>query len=264
MKRCNISTTFALFYTKIRRLRQLLYNSYLPPNPMHDDIYLVEFPKSGVTWLQHLIGNIELQLAKKNEIITFYNFHKYLPDIHQLKGANIQRHFERTFIKSHSLYNPYYYFVIYLVRNPYDVMVSYYNFLLHKGYEKTFESFVKDKRVGILAWRKHVSSWIHKKIEAQRMMIIKYENLISSTRQELKNIYLNLGLDLPEEIIKNAIQSSTIENMRRSEEHYRLYNPNYTMSFVGKRGKLDKDRLITCETEKYIYNCTRQLIEELY
>ena len=58
-------------------LLHLKYKNGLPKNPMHDDIYLVAYPKSGVTWLQHIIGNIELKLADKDEIITYYNHHKY-------------------------------------------------------------------------------------------------------------------------------------------------------------------------------------------
>jgi len=131
--------------------KYLRYKNTLPKNPMHDDIYIVEFPKSGITWLQHILGNIELQLVgKKDKHITFYNHHKYLPDIHQIKGANINRFLDRTFIKSHSEYNPYYYFVIYLIRNPFDVMVSYYNFMLPHGYKGTFKNFVYDKNFGII------------------------------------------------------------------------------------------------------------------
>ena len=91
----------------------------MPKNPKHDNIYLVEFPKSGITWLSFILGNIELALAGRNdEFITFYN-HQYIVDVHQLRNTEINRFLKRTFIKSHSTYNPYYYyFVIYLIRNP--------------------------------------------------------------------------------------------------------------------------------------------------
>jgi len=76
-------------------LLYLKYKNGLPRNSMHDDIYLVAYPKSGVTWLQHIIGNIELNLADKDEIITFYNHHKYSPDIYQIKYIKVNRFLER-------------------------------------------------------------------------------------------------------------------------------------------------------------------------
>lgn len=254
----------AFLKIKIEKFKRLQHEKCLPPNPMHDDIYIVEFPKSGVTWLQHLIGNIELQLANKNAFITFYNVHKYIPDVHQLKGSNLNHHFERNFIKSHSIYNPYYYFVIYLLRNPYDVMVSYYNFLSQKGYNKDFMSFISNKKFGVVAWKKHVKSWLYKKTSAQRIHLIKYEDLVSNTKLELRNLYRNLGVDFSEKILDDAVNNSIIDKMSNYEEHYRMYNPNYGISFVGKKGKIKKEELMTYEAERYIRDCAGELLEQFY
>ncbi len=76
--------------------KYLRYKNTISKNPMHDDIYIVEFPKSDITWLQHLLGNIELQLIGDNDThVTFYNHHKYMPDIHQLKDSLINSKFHR-------------------------------------------------------------------------------------------------------------------------------------------------------------------------
>ena len=222
-------------------LRYLKYKNTLPKNPMHDDIYIVEFPKSGITWLQHILGNIELQLAgRKNEYITFYNHHKYLPDVHQLRGMGINRFLERTFIKSHSEYNPYYYFVVYLIRNPFDVMVSYYNFMLYFGYIGTFANFVHDKHYGILKWKSHINSWLYKRIDAQRMHFLKYEDLINDTESTIKNLYKNFGVEIDERILLKAIENSYIKNMSNSEFHYKKFNYNYDMTFIDKKEKIKK------------------------
>jgi hypothetical protein len=82
-----------------------IYKRYVPRNPKHDDIFIVEFPKSGITWLSNIIGNIELLLNNKKENITYYNVVKYIPDIHQVRNAPINRFSDRTFIKSHLKYN---------------------------------------------------------------------------------------------------------------------------------------------------------------
>jgi len=245
-------------------LRYLKYKNTLPNNPMHDDIYIVEFPKSGITWLQHILGNIELKLQNKNETITFYNHHKYLPDIHQLSNSHINRIFDRTFIKSHTEFNPYYYFVVYLVRNPFDVMVSYYNFMSHHGYEEDFEIFVQNTSYGISAWKRHINSWFYKKVKAQRIHLLKYENLISNTKEEVKSLYTNLGVDLSDDTLEHSIAQSELKFMQDSENHYRQYNPNYTMFFVGNTNKKDKSELLTPEIRKYIQDVAYDEIKFFY
>lgn len=244
-------------------IKYLKYKGALPKNPMHDDIYIVEFPKSGITWVQHILGNIELQLAGlKDECITFYNCHKYLPDVHQLRGSNINRFLYRTFIKSHSEFNPYYYFIIYLIRNPFDVMVSYYNFMIARNYKGTFENFVLSKNFGIMRWKSHVNSWLHKKIYAPRIHFIRYEDLIRNPKNEILNLYKNLGVELDKKILENAIKKSNLESMAKSETHYKIYNPNYNMNFVGKKGKIKKNEILTKSIEKYIIlKCEKELKE---
>ncbi|WP_435235573.1 sulfotransferase domain-containing protein [Psychromonas sp. PT13] len=244
-------------------LRYLKYKNMLPKNPMHDDIYIVEFPKSGITWLQNIIGNIELQLIDKREKITFYNHHKYLPDIHQVKGININRFLNRSFIKSHSKYNPYYYFVVYLIRNPFDVMVSYYNFLTDHGQNFTFEEFVKSNN-GIVAWKNHINSWHYKRLDAQRLHFIKYENLLSNAELEIKKLYENLGVEVLVEVLQKALKYSSLDEMSQLELHYKDSNPNYSMTFVGKKNKKRKEELLTADIKEYITLVAKDEIEYFY
>jgi len=246
-------------------IKGIKYKYTLPKNPSHDDIYIVEFPKSGITWLQFIIGNIELKLAGiYDEYVTYYNHHKYIPDIHNIRNSHIRRFLKRTFIKSHSEYNPYYYFVIYLIRNPIDVMVSYYNFLLYHGYNLSFEVFIKNKNFGIKAWKRHVLSWWYRKVKAQRIHFIKYENLLKNPVYEISELYKNLGVNIDENIIKNAVEKSKLEIMKQSEEHYKKYNPNYTMEFVGKKGKIKKEQLVTEKIKNFIRKETKEIIEFFY
>lgn len=237
--------------------KKFLYSNYkntLPVNPLHDDIYVVEFPKSGVTWLSFLLGNIELKIAGNKEKVTFYNHHKWIVDIHQLMLSEINRNrgLDRTFIKSHSKYNPFYYFVIYLMRNPFDVMVSYYNFMLDLSYKGTFEEFVKDPNLGILAWKAHVNSWIYGDVKAQRIHVIKYEDIMDDTRSSLISLYQNLGVELENDILNKAIDSSSLEFMKSSEETYRKFNPSYSMNFVGNSNKLSSKDLYTKDIIEFI------------
>ncbi len=245
--------------------RCVKYGHLIPKNSYHDDIYIVEFPKSGVTYLSFILGNIEIQLSKREEYVTFYNVQKYIPDVHQLRGSDINRQFIRTFIKSHSEYNPCYFFVIYLYRNPFDAMVSYYNFLKFFGKaENDFNKFLKNKNYGIKKWCDHINSWYYKKNDAQRIHFVKYEDLVDNPVQIVQQIYANLGVQIDINLIVKTIEISDISNMKKSEAFYREHNYNYTLPFVGKDNKISKEELLKDDSKKYIYQIAKKEIEMLY
>ncbi len=117
------------------RVRKARERKTIPINPLHSDLYLVEYPKSGATWLSTILANTALIESGKTERATFVTARKYIPDIHISRdigelGYTIP---SNRIIKSHDLYNSRYCFVIYLVREPFDVMTSYYNFMMKKS-----------------------------------------------------------------------------------------------------------------------------------
>lgn len=246
------------------RISRRSVETAIPPNPCHDDIYLVEYPKSGITYLSFLLGNIELILAERQDRMTFFNHHRYVMDVHQLRGANILRQTQRTFIKSHSEYNWHYYFVIYLLRNPLDVMVSYYNFMRDHGYKAEFGAFVRDRRFGIEKWKTHLNGWWYKRVDAQRMHFLRYEDLLEDPAGQIRALYRNFGVEVPADVLETSIRLAGIEDMRASEEHYRNFNPNYTMAFVGAKDKLRKGDILTPDIREHILAVAGEQIESFY
>ena len=92
-----------------------------------DDVFIVSYPRSGNTWMRFLVGELVFQKE-----IDFHNLRELIPDIYIygcthsfLESLNRPR-----YIKSHEPYDPRYPKVIYLVRDPRDVAISYYNWLL--------------------------------------------------------------------------------------------------------------------------------------
>lgn len=247
-------------------LEHIKYRKLIPKNSRHDDIYIVEFPKSGVTWLSFIIANISLKQdsSSDQESVTFYNSHRYVIDVHQLRNSSINENKKIRFIKSHAEHTPYYYFVIYLLRNPFDVMVSYYNFMYDHGVNMDFEEFVKSEQYGISKWVVHINSWLKSGTNAQRIHLLKYENLKSDPIKEINNLYLNLGFSINDEIIKEALSLSDMTLMRESEDHYRKHNPNYNMSFVGSKNKRKKEDLLNDTIRKYIIENSKEILELYY
>ncbi len=238
----------------------------VPPNPAHDDIYLVEFPRSGITWLSFILGNIELRLAGAGEFVTYYNHHRHVVDVHQLRGGGrINRRLGRTFIKSHSTYNPDYYFVVYLVRNPIDVMVSYYNFMRREqDYRESFDHFVRHPLFGVGKWKEHVNSWLYVKDEPQRLHLLRYEDLVRDAQRVISGLYMNLGVALEEVLLRDALERSSLESMKQSEEHYRRSNPRVRAAYIGKERKIPRSDLLTDDVMAFIIGETVEELRAFY
>lgn len=212
-------------------------------DPLYSDVYIVEFPKSGVTWLSTILSNAALLQSGRPEAATFGNAHYYVPDIHLSRyvGTPIYNHPPCRLIKSHSEWNPNYNFSIYLARNPLAVMKSYFRFLNeHNGKQHyDFHSFCTNRKYGIPAWKRHINSWLTGPVVANRLHLLRYEDLQANPVGEILAISRNFGWSLEEEKVKEAVDRSSIQLMKESEEVYRERNPRYTMHFVAGRCDLD-------------------------
>lgn len=78
------------------------------------------------------------------------------------------------------------------------------------------------------------------------------------------NIYKNFGVNLEENVIDLAIDNSNIKNMSMLEMHYKKYNVNYTMSFVGKDKKISKNELLSDDIKSYIFDVAHEEIKLFY
>lgn len=218
--------------------------------PQHNDVYLVEFPKSGITWLSCLLANAALAESGRPEIASFTAAHQFIPDIHitrQIASLPYDKPPVRM-IKSHATYNPNYIFVIYLVRHPLSVMKSYFRFSKQTNgvSQSNFDKFCRSKKNGVPAWKRHINSWLLSKNMGQRIHLIKYEDLLICPKQELNMISKNFGWNLRDSSIEKSVLLSCKEQMSDSEETYRSRNPRYRMKFVG--GGDDFDVSMTTRT----------------
>ncbi len=243
-----------------REIQLYSFKMLLPKNPCHDDVWLVEFPKSGVTWLTFLIANVNCKMTNRNVNINFYNINDFVPDIHVLRylKVDLALYPGYRFIKSHSLYNPFYYKVIYLIRDPRSVMVSYYNFLVGlRLYSGSISTLIRGKKYGIDAWVKHVSEWIYDVSPDKRIFFIKYEELLEDTTGCLNNLYCHLGLNVPETILKNAVELSSRDKMKELERLWKNGDLKFKailkdFQFVREAGASNCLNILSSEDVKYI------------
>src|SRR5581483_9049836 len=87
-----------------------------------DDVFIVSYLRSGSTWSRFLLGN----LVHENHTVTFANLDRFVPSIVAVPDHRLRK-LPRV-IKSHECFDPRYPRVIYMVRDPRDVAVSFYHY----------------------------------------------------------------------------------------------------------------------------------------
>lgn len=187
---------------------------YFPAIGYEDDIYIVSYPKSGNTWFRFLVSNL---LRKQDDpLIDFHECCKYVPDvqvhIEELAAAKRPR-----FIKSHApKLDKRYPKVVYLIRDPRDVYVSYYFYLKRKLAPGIgISQFIRELPLGMGRWSDHVREWTNH----PRLMCIRYEDLLASPEQCVRDFveFCDLPVGIGEEKIGDAIARSSFANMQRLE-----------------------------------------------
>jgi len=232
------------FISKIYdNLKFYYYRHSLPSEPCHDDVWIVAYPKSGISWLGFLMSNVNLLMNSSERHLTWFNQQCLFPDIHVAQSKlsiNNQMEFpDFRIIKSHSKYNPFYKQIIYLIRDPRDVMVSnyYYSKNFSNGLSKNVELFdyIKSNN-GIKSWNRHVQSWINCQ-HWHKINYFRYEDLKENPKEILSRIYSLFGYDIPDDILNKSVEYSDIKQMKELESNY---NKN-SLKYFANRSNISSD-----------------------
>jgi Sulfotransferase domain len=219
-----------------------LHSTMTPRQPSIDDLYLVSFPKSGSTWLAFMLGNVNLLMSGIDRRTTFFGLHDAIPDIHISRDIPPSTRSFPGFrmIKCHSSYNPEYHKVILLVRNPLEVMASYYKYMAEQGiYRHDIATFVEHRAYGINAWASHTLGWldgVHPDFSYCSLCLIKYEELRSDPIAVLREIYLLLGYELPNDILTKAVERAAFASMQADEDRLNARHPSRRQFEFVRRG----------------------------
>ena len=259
--------------------------------------WIASYPKSGNTWMRAIItsffftknGEFNFDLLKNVgffDVLTRYKFIEHLNNndfnnLHKLaiiskyrlKAQKRVRFLEDfSFFKTHNAnitINNYKYTneentlgVIYLVRDPRDVVLSYANHQ-EKDIDMTIDHLLDKRTITrdkyrlptlLSSWDLHYESW--KKLKVPKM-IIKYEDLLKNTKKIMEELSYffeqnyNFKFINKEFLIENIISSTKFNIFKKYEENYG-FQESKGKSIFFKKGKSNqwKKKLQKKQVEK--------------
>ncbi len=186
-----------------------------------DDTFLVSYPKSGSTWARFLVA----ALANPEKTVSFLNIDRLLPSISSRSKRDLRNQPRPRLIKSHEYFDARYQNVIYVVRDPRDVVLSQYRFFLKRGAIDdgyALDRFVSRFLAGSLndygSWGENVGSWLAARQGSKRFLLLRYEDMLLETGKELMKVAGFLGKVVTPEHLARCVEQGSAERMRDLEK----------------------------------------------
>ncbi|XP_070558506.1 sulfotransferase 1C4-like [Ptychodera flava] len=226
----------------------LFCENFFPPSTLaavknftvrKDDVYIVTYPKSGTTWTQEIASLIrgsddieetdKLPLGMRIPFLEFVHPEKKLEFYKFLESVESPRYI-KTHLPKRLLPQGMFHMkpkVIYVARNPKDVLISYYEFKLHPwGWEEFFSNFLKGNVVHG-CWFENVAYWWQHRND-DNVLFLFFEDMKNDLKGSVRKISNFLDKPLDENTLDEITRRSTFDVMKENK------NVNFRVSFREK------------------------------
>jgi hypothetical protein len=174
------------------------------------DTFIVSYPRSGNTWVRFLVASV-----LHPEIPTdFRNVDVRVPSIYKVTADYLAALARPRVLKSHEYFDPRYPRVIYIVRDPRDVLVSYYHYSMLSAFA---DRLMSGQVNAFGTWQENVSSWLATRGDQQDFLLVRYEDLKREGVTELGRIAGFLGCNTNRSELVRIVAECSFEKMREAE-----------------------------------------------
>lgn len=212
--------------------------------------FVISFPKCGRTWLRLMLGHY---LAHHHGIATS----DYLM-VGELRGHPLLprlaiKHDDKPYKRrpdelnaDKSLYR--YDRVLFLCRDPRDVLISHYHALRHRAtsyrYDGSLRDYVYEERGSLATIVAYYNIWARASSQPRAFLRLRYEDLLTDPHENLALALRFLGIEaIDEERLAASVTFAAFDNMRRLEvgdafgsKTLRPADPADTSSYKTRKG----------------------------
>lgn len=202
-----------------------------------DDIWVCSFPRSGTTLTQELVYLVEtldfdtaksVQLDERFPIIDVlderFPYYKGVKFVEQMPSPRmVKTHLQYDFLPD-ELQNGKGR-IIYVARNPKDVVMSYYHLALWldevsreetKNWNAFVQAFIDGKGLHC-PWPRHVLKYWEKRNDV-KLLFLKYEDMIKDKHTAVRQIADFLGRTLTDDDVAKICEHCSVDNMRQNDK----------------------------------------------
>jgi hypothetical protein len=211
------------------------------------DIFVATYPKSGTTWMQHIIYMIRHRGAPLPADRSMNDVFPHLEEVGERRVLALP---QPRMIKTHLPFHmvPYHRSAKYIcvARNPFDCVVSFYHhtrgFVRHYdfadgSFDDFFECFIEG-RVDFGDYFEHLMSW-HERAADRNVLFLTYEQMKADQRRAIVAVGRFLGGAWAETVRDQAVLDSIerhcgFDGMRRHQNRWSSARPSGMPPFVRK------------------------------
>jgi len=215
-------------------MRKVLANFFTPEgiekalsfSPSPDDVFIATYPKCGTTWTQQIFHGLRTRGAMDFEEISCavpwleathdMGMDPYHPQVALPRG--FKTHFTWNLVPKGARY-------IYVIRNPEDVLLSYYRFLSGWFFIPgsidmetfTFDYYLEGTR-NENYWA-HLRSWWQQR-DADNVLIIAFENMKADLASHVASIARFARIEADADCLRIATRQAEIDFMQRHQHRF--------------------------------------------
>ncbi|KAJ8283240.1 hypothetical protein COCON_G00020900 [Conger conger] len=189
------------------------------------DVFVITFPKSGTVWTQRIVTLLYEEdfpdSVDKNSFERMPWVEILMRDMvgyskrpsPRLFSSHLQEHLAPRGLQEKKAK------VIYVTRNPKDVLVSYFHFTncmhrleTHKDLDETLDKFFTGWTIGG-SWFDHVKGWYSNR-DKYNILILSYEEMIKDLRSVVLKISEFVGKNVSDTAIDEIVDRVTFKKMK--------------------------------------------------